>query len=236
MKKNTLTPAKGAKRAVNFIFVALLVLLFALLVYAVAMLIMGRPVFLFGRSMVRIQTESMYIEGDPDSIAPGDFLIIKKTDPADLKIGDIITFYSDDPQIKDKLNTHRIESIITNADGSLEFVTKGDRNSVHDRETAKAVRVAGVYAGKAEAVRSVYELFSNKAFFILLIFIPAVVMMVFSTRDLLRGIKNKVKKPEEKAKTMEELVALEVERLKKEALMENLPTEKKNSENQSENK
>ena len=229
-------PPKGIKKILNFIGVALTVLLIVMLIYTIVMLVMGRPVFIFGYSVVRIQTESMYVEGDPDSIAPGDFLIIKKTDPEDLKIGDIITFYSDNPQIKDKLNTHRIVEIIAKADGSLEFVTKGDGYLVRDAETARAARVSGVYVGKSNAAKSVFRLFSNKMFFILLIFIPAVVMMFFSTRDLISGLKQKDKTAGEKAKTFEELVALEVERLKKEGIGERSPqdgnhTEENSSEN-----
>ena len=131
-------PPKGIKKILNFIGVALTVLLIVMLIYTIVMLVMGRPVFIFGYSVVRIQTESMYVEGDPDSIAPGDFLIIKKTDPEDLKIGDIITFYSDNPQIKDKLNTHRIVEIIAKA-GSLNL-TKGDGYLVRGRAGGASLR------------------------------------------------------------------------------------------------
>ncbi len=75
----------------------------------------------FGTSFLYVATDSM--EGDnPDSLNTGTGVIIKKDDPKNVKVGDVITFYY--PKLKAP-DTHRVLEITTNSDG-LVFHTRGD--------------------------------------------------------------------------------------------------------------
>ena len=73
-----------------------------------------------------VATESMY-----PTIKPNAMMVVKETDPEDLKEGDIISFVSRDPAIYGMVNTHRIYEI-TEDNGELAFVTMGDHNPTPD--------------------------------------------------------------------------------------------------------
>ena len=77
----------------------------------------------FGTSFLYVATDSM--EGDnPDSLKTGTGIILKKDDPKNVKVGDVITFFYKPLNAPD---THRVLEIRTNeTDGSLVFLTRGD--------------------------------------------------------------------------------------------------------------
>ena len=125
----------------------------------------GVPAKLFGRSFARVMTGSM-----SPSISEGDYIIIKSGDLNELKKGDIITFYSEDPTIYGKLNTHRIIGVAE--DGS--YITKGDANAEADPVTVKRSKIVGKYAGKSRFLRWVNSFASCKK----LIMIAAVIPML----------------------------------------------------------
>lgn len=75
----------------------------------------------FGTSFLYVATDSM--EGDnPDSLNQGTGVIIKKDDPKNVKVGDVITFYYPKLNAPD---THRVVEIGNDKDG-LVFYTRGD--------------------------------------------------------------------------------------------------------------
>ncbi|MBR5134345.1 MAG: signal peptidase I [Clostridia bacterium] len=64
----------------------------------------------------------------------GTFVLIKETDPAALQVGDVITFYSDDPNVPNgDPVSHKIVQIDTDAQGSRTFTTKGTANPATDQ-------------------------------------------------------------------------------------------------------
>lgn len=91
----------------------------------------------FGFSVVNIISGSM-----EDEIPEGTYILLRKTDPAKIREGDVICFYSDDPDIKGYPNTHRVMQVIEGENGT-EFVTKGDANPKEDPVTAKADKLIG---------------------------------------------------------------------------------------------
>ncbi len=101
--KLKLTPGKIA-------YAVLILLLVILVFYLVIVRIAGGVPSLFGYSVVRIVTPSM----DP-KIPVGSFVLIKKASPEEIRVGDIITFYTDDPDpaVAGKTITHRVFSVRT---------------------------------------------------------------------------------------------------------------------------
>lgn len=59
-------------------------------------------------------------------------VITFKAKPKALKVGDVISFYSNDVDISGKVNTHRIVEIRNSESGELIFRTKGDANDSID--------------------------------------------------------------------------------------------------------
>jgi signal peptidase len=70
----------------------------------------------------------------------GDVVIVRPVDPADLHVGDVITFQpiSDNPS----LTTHRIVELSYGSEGTS-FVTKGDANGAIDVEPVTPEQVKG---------------------------------------------------------------------------------------------
>lgn len=123
---------------------AVTALLVGFTVYVMISNINGKVVTVFGHSVLRVVTGSM-----TPSISVGDYIIVEKIPQEDLKVGDIISFYSEADEIMGMVNTHRIYEI--NPDGS--YVTKGDANMIEDDAPVHYDRVIGKYIGKSRFLR-----------------------------------------------------------------------------------
>ncbi|WP_167954752.1 signal peptidase I [Anaerosporobacter faecicola] len=96
---------------------------------------------LFGYRVLRVISISMR-----PTIGKGDCILIKNVDHEQLKVGDIITFYSDNPQIQGYFNTHRIHEI--RYDEKLQevvYITKGDNNTNSDSWEVRKDQIVGKY-------------------------------------------------------------------------------------------
>lgn len=121
----------------------------------------------------------------------GDCIIAETVDVDDIEVGDIITFFSDDPMILNFLNTHRVKAIQVNDDGRKEYWTKGDNNDQEDAFTAKEDRIVGRYAGDLLFGRILtigFELLSNRIVYFILIVFPILVSFVSSIVSMVRLI------------------------------------------------
>ena len=107
----------------------------------------GNVPSVFGYSVMNIVSGSM-----EDEIPKGSYILIKKIAPEDVECGDVICFYSTDPQIYGLPNTHRVVEEPINNNGSIEFVTRGDANPINDKETAKGENLIGVYVKRLDAL------------------------------------------------------------------------------------
>jgi signal peptidase I len=98
----------------------------------------GKIPYFFGYSVMNIVSGSM-----EDTIPQGSYILIKKTDPSEIRKGDIICFFSDDPAIKGFPNTHTVVEDPIVGENGIEFVTKGEANLTKDEETAKGNKLIG---------------------------------------------------------------------------------------------
>ena len=128
------------------------VLLILLLVNILGAKMTGNVPRVFGYSIMNIVSGSM-----EDEIPRGSYILIKKVEPEKVKRGDVICFYSTDPQIYGLPNTHRVVEEPINNNGSIEFVTRGDANPINDKETAKGENLIGVYVKRLDTLTA----FSN---------------------------------------------------------------------------
>ncbi|MFE5307523.1 signal peptidase I [Isoptericola sp. NPDC056573] len=64
------------------------------------------------------------------ALSPGDVVVVRPVDPADVQVGDVLTFQpvSGDPT----LVTHRVVGITWGGDGAAGFITRGDANGADD--------------------------------------------------------------------------------------------------------
>ena len=193
---------KILKIAADIILGAILLTVISLTAYIMTCNMRGRVAEVFGVSVVKIVTGSM----EP-SIREGDYILIRKRDTSSLKEGDIICFYSEEAQIKGRLNTHRIVRVLE--DGS--FITKGDSNKYPDEISVSPEAVIGKYEGKIGFLRWINSFASADK----LIFVAVVLLLAFVAVFEVRTIA-KVTKEQRKEKNSEE--SDEQQRLIREAI------------------
>lgn len=119
---------------------------------------MTNQVFFLGdKTYLWILTDSM-----EDEIPAQSYIVVRKADPSEVKLGDVISFYSDDPALGGAINTHRVTDI---SDDGSEFTTKGDnsRYNENDKYTAKADKLVGIYERNSPALTLLGRFFATPA-------------------------------------------------------------------------
>lgn len=135
------------KKAAIVLWWCLTVLLIVSILGIMTAKMRGEVPYFFGYSIMNIVSGSM-----EDTIPEGSYILIKKTDPSEIRKGDIICFYSDDPKIKGFPNTHTVVEDPIQGENGLEFVTKGEANLLNDTETAKGSKLIGRYVRNLDAL------------------------------------------------------------------------------------
>lgn len=132
----------------------------------------GVPSF-FGIRPFSIQTESM----EP-FFSKGDLIIDKAVkDPAELEVGDVITFWTV-IQGERVLNSHRIIQI-DDYGTYLSFVTKGDNNTVEDSLTVHQAEIVGKYKTHIPGMGTVIDFLQTGTGFLLVIVIPCALFFIY---------------------------------------------------------
>ena len=203
----------GVKKALRIFGVTVFAVLLALVVYIMVCGCTGRAASVFGTTVIKIISGSM----EP-SIHEGDYISVKAISTDELKVGDIISFYSDDKDIEGRINTHRI--VKKNANNT--FVTKGDANKSEDSVLVSGDKVIGIYTGKLRFFRWLNSFASVKKLLMLLVIIPTLLAAIYEVKTI-AAIKVDGKMAEaqkqaeqEKEKLMREAIDKEIERLRKE--------------------
>ena len=128
---------KKVKLIGKILFYTVFVAVFLLVIGMIISKMNNRVFFVANRSTIWVMTDSM-----EDQIPERSYIQIRKITPSEIQVGDIITFYSDDPMLKGQLNTHRVVEI---AEDGKSYVTRGDNNIGDDKYPARADAVVGVY-------------------------------------------------------------------------------------------
>ena len=175
---------KKSKWIITAIFAVLLVFLIIFVGNMIYSQITKKVPSFFGYSVMNIISTSM----EPQ-IPENTFILIKKVDPAELKVGDVITFYSKDPTIRGLPNTHRITDIrIEN--GNFVFITKGDANAISDAYEVDSSSIIGAYQKNLITLGKAGRIFQSRTFIFILLVVPAVLLFVFEIINLAKTAKN----------------------------------------------
>jgi len=121
---------------------------------------------LLGYRLFVVRTGSM-----SPSIEKGELIITKETPADTLKKDDVITFYSNDPQILGALNTHRIFEV-----QEAHFITKGDANGFPDEYPVSYSKIIGKVVFHNGVIGKVVLLLKNPACMLMLIIIPVLLV------------------------------------------------------------
>lgn len=173
-------------RIVNLISVAaILIALFVLL--TVVMTKSGEAPNILGHYVFRVMTGSMEPAVPTDSL-----IVVRETELSEIQPDDIISYYSEDPQLNGSVNTHRVVSVERQGENYV-FTTKGDANALPDKYPVNGRNVLGEVIFISHSLGTAVNFLSSPIAFVVLIVIPLflilisnLVRMISSARKLLR--------------------------------------------------
>lgn len=181
---------KTISTLLNILTVVVVVALAALIVLVSVNTKHGKVTTVFGYSFLVVQTGSM------EPIYPEKSAVIaQRVDPSELKVGDIISFYSSDPTLKRNVVTHRIKEIKTD-DSSIRFLTKGDANVLDDKYDVPASDVVGKVIGKSKVFSFLGRVKQDPRLFFVIIVLPICALITWE----IVGFSKKAKAPEHEKK------------------------------------
>ncbi len=184
----------------------------------------GEYTEIFGKAYLGVKTDSM--KGDKeDSFDAGDLIVIRiiSADEAKaLKVGDVITFNTD--QIVNGqyvLNTHRIVKINGEEGNATSYVTRGDHNIADDNYAVTVSQVVGIFEGKAGGIGNVMLFMSSFWGFFTFVVVPSLLVVVyFGVNLVLVVVKEKKVQTAAAAEEKEKELAEEKERMRQELMAE----------------
>lgn len=208
MKTNVKTVVSRVSNILLSVLVVLLILLTAAVLFCKAT---HRVFFLFGHAPVWVLTESM-----EDTIPRKSFILIREASAKEVKVGDIVTFYSSDPALNGALNTHRVIAVREN--GNL--VTRGDHPAaLVDRYEVFPENVVGVCERSLPFLTVFGRIFQTPYGICLAASLILFICLLCYLPTLKKTLLKTTEKPSaEKKNEIDRRIALEVERLKKEGL------------------
>lgn len=172
---------KTVRKIAGILGTVLLLALVAAVCFTVYCNATGKVAYMGGYATVRIVTPSM----EP-TIPTGSYVLVKKAAAENVQTGDVILFYSRDPSIMGKMNTHRVTDV-RQEDGRYVFSTKGDNNTLADFYPVYEEDLSGVYVKNMTTLTTLAGAFKNPILFFVLIILPALVLLFFAGRDVKKG-------------------------------------------------
>ncbi len=172
---------------------------------------------IFGYKFFIVTSDSM----SATDFSAGDIIFVKNTDPSTLKVGDVISFTSQNSNNKGDTITHKIREITTDENGDTAFITYGTTTDTNDEIPVTYPYVLGKYTGKLSKVGSFFQFLKTTPGYITCIFIPFLLLVLyqgFNTIRLFRKYKKeqtqelekeRQKLEEERKQTMEMMKELQ---------------------------
>ena len=171
--------------------ISVLVIALAVVVLIIVLLTKpGEAPNIVGYSALRITTGSMEPTYGVDTM-----ILVKKTDPYEIKEGDVISFYSSDPTLDGAVNTHRVVSIQQEDDHYI-YETKGDGNNVIDAYPAASRYLVGKVVGSSTLIGKLSRLAANPLIFIPMILVPLALILICNVVSTV-SLAGKIAKEEE---------------------------------------
>ena len=181
---------KTSVKAVNILVTVALVLAVILCFTVVTQVLSHGYVSLFGHSLFRVVTGSM----EPE-IPVGAILVAKETDITQLRIGDIVCFFSLESGRFGQIITHRIVNILLSEDGMVMLQTKGDANLVSDIQYVTAQNLIGkvtFYTGRDNAAAGILSFLTSGMGFMTCLALPALLIAGMIMQESVNSMKREL--------------------------------------------
>lgn len=206
-------------KAIFKIFAAVLaVVAVAILVFTIiSTAVFDRPDrSIFGCKAFVVLSDSM----SKTDFSAGDLVLVKETDPASLKEGDIIAYTSTNTENYGETVTHKIRSLTKDAKGEPGFITYGTTTDTDDEKVVLYPFVIGKYKGHVPKVGKFFQFLKTTPGYMLCIFLPFFMLILIQGINSIRLFRRY--KAEQLAAVQQEKAAFEDEREKSRAMMEEL--------------
>lgn len=136
------------------------------------------------------------------SMTPGiqvyDVVFVVKKDPKDIKIGDVVSYYSTNSYFGKTPITHRVVEKF-NSNGSVTFRTRGDANPVMDDEVIMSNNIIGTVRFVIPQLGRIQFFLASKGGWFVAILVPALGIIIYDIIKLIGLIKVKNKMNEMKS-------------------------------------
>ena len=173
----------------------------SVLIIAVAVLVLvnvmmtksGDVPDVMGYSLFRVMTGSM----EP-AIPANSVIITHEVDPDEIKVGDVIAYFSKDPTLNGAVNTHRVVEICEE-EGPVFYQTRGDANNANDLYPPTANEIIGVVVFSSHFLGTLVRLIANPLVFFPLILLPLLVLLVLNLVKTYRMAADMARQEEEQA-------------------------------------
>lgn len=152
-----------------------------------------------------VLTDSMYPE-----IHGGDLIICKAGDAEAVEEGDIIAFF-DPAGNGTSIVTHRVADV-TEKDGEIAFITKGDANNTEDMLPVTEDDLVGVYMKRIPGAGNIAMFMQSTTGLIVCVLLPIILLVGY---DVIRRKRYDKNKEDDMAVLMAELEALKAEKANK---------------------
>lgn len=116
----------------------------------------------------------------------GDLVLVKEVDPAELKEGDIISYQSTNTENYGEIVTHKIRSLVTDAEGDPGFITYGTTTDTDDENVVTYSFVIGKYQMKLTGVGKFFQFLKTTPGYIVCIFLPFLLLIVMQGINSIR--------------------------------------------------
>lgn len=171
---------------------------------------------LFGYKAFIVMSDSM----SATDFSAGDLVLVKETDPATLREGDIIAYISQNSNNYGEIVTHKIRTLTRDSDGDPGFVTYGTTTNTDDETIVTYPYVVGKYQLRIPKIGSFFQFLKTTPGYIVCILLPFLLLILMEGLNCVRLFR---KYKQEQTEEMEaERRKLEEERAENQRMMEEL--------------
>ncbi len=192
------------KKALNIVKTTIVWLVVALAVFMMLFTVISVTTFnrndrnLFGYRAYIVNTDSM----SATDFNAGDLIFVKQVkDFSELKVGDIITYISQNSDSFGETITHKIRRTAVDAEGNPGFITYGTTTDTDDSTVVTYPYILGKYVAKAPALGHFFEFLKTPQGYIVCIFTPFMLLIIYQGINCIRLFRRY------KAEQMEEMEA-----------------------------
>ena len=170
------TPTKIAGIAVNAILVLVL---------------LAQAFFLLAPRLTDLKFLTVIGGSMSPAIPLGAVIAVRPVDAAEIQVGDIIAYNSSDPARSTLRVVHRVVAVETDANGSLNFITRGDASGSEDIDVTSEANVIGRSWFSIPLLGYLWSYVRTPWLFILLVAVPGIAIIALEGAGLIAYLRRR---------------------------------------------